>query len=338
MGVHNIQNPRIRLPPRPPPAFPKPMEALHETPIPPFLSKTYDLTDDPSLDGIISWGDRGRSFVVWDPVEFARLILPRNFKHANFSSFVRQLNTYGFRKIDTYKWEFRNGGFVQGQRHLLKKIQRRKSHHQLEGRPSTAWHDEIRELRRERRLMVEEVMGLQDEQRLTVQHMQVVKEKLEAAETRHKRMISFLARLINSGIPSSSRTMREVVKHRTDLCSSDVTPGSDQPSLHQIGEDEFNYAPKKDDSVGAMNPPADEHFASSPQNVVVEDGVPGFLIAGDAWSMGLEAGDPWGYVSNYYDTPDLESRLLDVSEIGSMQLEGSSDIKEWLDDESPINN
>lgn len=73
---------------------PKPMESLYETPVPPFLSKTYDLVDDPSLDYIISWGEKGRSFVVWQPVEFARIILPRNFKHNNFSSFVRQLNTY----------------------------------------------------------------------------------------------------------------------------------------------------------------------------------------------------------------------------------------------------
>lgn len=73
---------------------PQPLEALYETPIPPFLSKTFDLVDDPSLDAIISWGARGDSFVVWDPVQFSRVILPRNFKHNNFSSFVRQLNTY----------------------------------------------------------------------------------------------------------------------------------------------------------------------------------------------------------------------------------------------------
>ncbi|KAG6403809.1 hypothetical protein SASPL_136041 [Salvia splendens] len=73
---------------------PQPLESLYETPIPPFLSKTFDLVDDPSLDKIIAWGARGDSFVVWDPVEFARMVLPRYFKHNNFSSFVRQLNTY----------------------------------------------------------------------------------------------------------------------------------------------------------------------------------------------------------------------------------------------------
>ena len=73
---------------------PQPLECLQGTPIPPFLSKTYDLVEDQTLDPIISWGPTGESFVVWDPVEFARLVLPRNFKHNNFSSFVRQLNTY----------------------------------------------------------------------------------------------------------------------------------------------------------------------------------------------------------------------------------------------------
>ncbi|KAK1429409.1 hypothetical protein QVD17_11618 [Tagetes erecta] len=73
---------------------PKPLECLQGTPIPPFLSKTFDLVDDPELDQIISWTDSGSSFVVWDPIEFARRILPKNFKHNNLSSFVRQLNTY----------------------------------------------------------------------------------------------------------------------------------------------------------------------------------------------------------------------------------------------------
>lgn len=73
---------------------PVPMECLQMSPVPPFLSKTFDLVDDPSLNPIISWSSNGGSFVVWDPLEFARIILPRYFKHNNFSSFVRQLNTY----------------------------------------------------------------------------------------------------------------------------------------------------------------------------------------------------------------------------------------------------
>ena len=60
----------------------------------PFLTKTFQLVDDPSIDDVISWNDDGSTFVVWNPTEFARDLLPKYFKHNNFSSFVRQLNTY----------------------------------------------------------------------------------------------------------------------------------------------------------------------------------------------------------------------------------------------------
>jgi hypothetical protein len=67
----------------------------HAKPVPaPFLTKTYQLVDDPCTDHIVSWGEDDTTFVVWRPPEFARDLLPNYFKHNNFSSFVRQLNTY----------------------------------------------------------------------------------------------------------------------------------------------------------------------------------------------------------------------------------------------------
>ncbi|KAG1756846.1 uncharacterized protein EDB91DRAFT_1262399 [Suillus paluster] len=106
--------------------------------VPAFLQKLYEMVNDPSDHDLIRWSDTGDSFFVLDQERFASEVLGRWFKHKNFSSFVRQLNMYGFHKIphlqqgvlrsdtDTEFWNFEHPHFLRGQPDLLCLIQRKK--------------------------------------------------------------------------------------------------------------------------------------------------------------------------------------------------------------------
>ncbi|KAF8447263.1 hypothetical protein L210DRAFT_3641220 [Boletus edulis BED1] len=106
--------------------------------VPAFLQKLYEMVNDPADQDLIRWSDTGDSFFVLDQERFANEVLGRWFKHKRFSSFVRQLNMYGFHKIphlqqgvlraesDTEFWNFEHPHFLRGQPDLLCLIQRKK--------------------------------------------------------------------------------------------------------------------------------------------------------------------------------------------------------------------
>jgi len=66
--------------------------------VPSFLLKTYEIVSDESLNDIVRWNDAGDAFFIFLTYEFCEEVLPIYFKHKNLSSFVRQLNMYGFHK------------------------------------------------------------------------------------------------------------------------------------------------------------------------------------------------------------------------------------------------
>lgn len=112
---------------------------------PSFVSKLYSMLEDPSISDLISWGSSGTVFSVANPAEFSRLVLPNWFKHSNWQSFVRQLNMYGFHKVNhSYQgnptdevqvWEFRHPSFRRGEIALLNDIKRKSSRQKRGGSP-----------------------------------------------------------------------------------------------------------------------------------------------------------------------------------------------------------
>lgn len=63
-----------------------------------FLSKLYDILNDEQCKDIIHWNNTGNAIFIVDISKLCEIVLPKYYKHTNYSSFVRQLNMYGFNK------------------------------------------------------------------------------------------------------------------------------------------------------------------------------------------------------------------------------------------------
>ncbi|KAJ0112202.1 hypothetical protein Patl1_02582 [Pistacia atlantica] len=174
----------------------------------PFLTKTYEMVDDPITNSLVSWSLSGCSFIVWNPPDFSRDLLPKYFKHNNFSSFVRQLNTYGFRKIDPEVWEFANEEFIRGQKHLLKNIYRRKPVHshsvQNQGNFSipltiterNEFERKIEKLKKEKSLLQLELQRYECENQGFAFQLQSLSERLKYLERRQMELMTLFANLL----------------------------------------------------------------------------------------------------------------------------------------------
>ncbi|XP_009351725.1 LOW QUALITY PROTEIN: heat stress transcription factor A-4c [Pyrus x bretschneideri] len=202
--------------------------------LPPFLSKTYEMVDDASTDSIVSWSASDKSFIVWNPPDFARDLLPKFFKHNNFSSFIRQLNTYGFRKIDPEQWEFANDDFIRGQPHLMKNIHRRKPVHshslqnlQVQGQGQgtslseaerQSMKDEIKSLKHEKERLAVELQRHEQERHGLELQMQFLKDRLQHMEGQQQTMAAFVARVLQKpGIASNPVPQLEVRERKRRL-------------------------------------------------------------------------------------------------------------------------
>ncbi|CAM0910253.1 unnamed protein product [Alopecurus aequalis] len=188
---------------------PTPMDLAAAAAVAPFLAKTFDMVEDPATDAVVSWGAARNSFVVWDPHAFAARLLPLHFKHANFSSFLRQLNTYGFRKVNPDRWEFANAGFLGGQRHLLAGIRRRRGADTgrrpvaLSSCAETAGgfgavESELERLRRDREALKRELARLKGQQEAARATLLDMEHRVRGTERRQEQCKAFLARAVRN--------------------------------------------------------------------------------------------------------------------------------------------
>ncbi|KAG2214478.1 hypothetical protein INT45_010946 [Circinella minor] len=129
-GQHQLT---VQQPPPPPPPSASSQKPAHANT---FVHKLYNMVVDSQYQHLIAWNYTGSSFIVCNIMEFSRDVLPKHFKHNNFSSFVRQLNMYGFHKVnksprghrtlaENQIWEFSHPKFLRNRADLLDDIKRK---------------------------------------------------------------------------------------------------------------------------------------------------------------------------------------------------------------------
>ncbi|KAL1059830.1 hypothetical protein V6Z11_1Z003800 [Gossypium hirsutum] len=162
--------------------------------------------DDPATDAIVSWSPTNNSFVVWNPPEFARDLLPKYFKHNNFSSF----------------------GFLRGQKHLLRNISRRK--------PAMAMdinrHNNHMDRSSSMGACVEELVRLRQQQQTTDNQLQNMVQRLQGMEQRQQQMMSFLAKATNSETNKKRRLKQDGIIDKDHSTASDGRLVKYQPLMN----------------------------------------------------------------------------------------------------------
>lgn len=94
--------------------------------VPNFPAKMHSILSRPDLADIICWMPHGRSWRVLKPREFEIKVIPTYFEHSKFSSFIRQANGWGFRRVTQGRDRnsYYHPMFLRGLPHLCKEMKR----------------------------------------------------------------------------------------------------------------------------------------------------------------------------------------------------------------------
>jgi len=90
-----------------------------------FLAQLYTMLEEDKYTECISWSEDGTSFTVSNPQELEQKVLPGYYKSTKFSSFQRQLNYFGFKKVKKRGYMYTHAQFMRGHRDKLIEIKRK---------------------------------------------------------------------------------------------------------------------------------------------------------------------------------------------------------------------
>ena len=217
------------------------------------------MVNDPSTNDLICWAEDVKSFFVNQQEDFARKVLPRFFKHNKFSSFVRQLNMYGFHKVphlqqgvletdsESERWEFSNPNFQRSKPDLLVLVTRKKGVSADEKEISNVdlQHilDEIKSIKRHQMNISTQLQTIQrDNQILWQETVQARERHLRHQETIDK-ILRFLASVFSS---NGNNEKRGVIPRKRRFLLGPGNNDLDQETNH-LGENAIVTSEDSDD-------------------------------------------------------------------------------------------
>lgn len=245
------------------------------TGVPAFLAKLWRLVEDPETNHLIYWNRDGRSFIIQNQAQFARELLPMNYKHNNMASFIRQLNMYGFHKItsidngglkfDRDEMEFSHPCFKRGYPYLLEHIKRKIATAKTLDEKSSLKPEAVSKVLNEVKVM----RGRQDSLDSRFSAMKQENEALwrEIAVLRQKHMkqqqiVNKLIQFLVTIVQPSSRNMTGV-KRNFQLMINDVpqsskvrkrTSSNSGPVIHELTEELLDEVAHNDDDLMPQSP------------------------------------------------------------------------------------
>ncbi|KTW26612.1 hypothetical protein T552_02621 [Pneumocystis carinii B80] len=283
--------------------------------VPAFLNKLYNMVSDSASDSLIKWSDSGESFLVLRPEHVAKHILPRFFKHHNFSSFVRQLNMYGFHKVPHPQHgvlesdspnevlEFSNPNFLRDQPDLLCLVTRKKGPHTGEDGSSldySAIISEIQSIKKHQLTISSDLKRIQMDNQALWQEALNSREKCRHLQETIDKILKFLVSMF-------SPEKRNLIQKKRRLLLEEKSVSSQDENFHD------NY------SVSTVG----NHF--SPQELLPNDDV--FLSC--LIEQGIIQNDENRFTLPYLNTtPLLTSPLICSHENLSIEQPYSNNILE----------
>ncbi|KAL8564640.1 hypothetical protein ACOMHN_032196 [Nucella lapillus] len=187
---------------------------------------------------------QGTSFHIYDQPRFASEVLPYYFKHNNISSFIRQLNMYGFRKVPNMEHgglkverddlEFQHPFFVRGCEELLDRIKRKGGQTKAEQRPVSVNSEsltkvltELNQIKDKQDTFSSRVGELERENQVLWRETIKLSKKYRQQQAIINKLMRFLMSLVNThgrGMPGLPRKRPLMINAPDPSSSTDPSP------------------------------------------------------------------------------------------------------------------